>query len=93
MHSVLDGCEEYHYDDHASSEGTKLTWKMASVTWLRMPWKHFWNQDISKAPPPQLYPRDYDSPGSALCLFKQLPRLDYKVPLVEYATSILPASI
>ncbi|KAG8817409.1 hypothetical protein FRC17_011245 [Serendipita sp. 399] len=48
-----------------------------------MPWKHFWDSEVSLNPPPQLYPREYHTPGSSLYLFKQLPRLDPKEPIIE----------
>lgn len=80
VHDVLDGCEEFRYDE-ASNERVKP--KMASIFWLKMPWKLFWDEDISNQPPPQLYPRDYDAPGSAFYVFKHLPQLDYKIPLID----------
>jgi hypothetical protein len=83
VHDVLDGCEEFRYNDAPSGDGIKASWKMVSLAWLKMPWKLFWNEDISNQPPPQLYPREYDTPGSTFYVFKHLPRLDYKVPLIE----------
>lgn len=56
---------------------------MTSLFWLKMPWKQFWDEEISAQPPPQLYPREYDAPGSTFYVFKHLPQLDYKIPLVE----------
>jgi len=83
VHDVSDGCEEFRYNDSSSGDGIKASWKMASLAWLKMPWKLFWNEEVSAQPPPQLYPREYDAPGSAFYVLKHLPRLDYKVPLIE----------
>lgn len=83
VHSLLDGCEEFRYTETTIGEQAKPGQKIAALTWIKMPWTHFWNTDISKQPPSQLYRRGYDDPGSALYLLRALPELDYKEPLVE----------
>ncbi|KAG8756611.1 hypothetical protein FRC14_002874 [Serendipita sp. 396] len=83
VHSLADGCEEFRYNGAASGDGVKATWKIATLSWLKMPWRHFWDSEISSHPPPQIYPREYDSPGASLYLFKQLAKLDPKEPVIE----------
>ncbi|KAG9055773.1 hypothetical protein FS842_001229 [Serendipita sp. 407] len=83
VHSLADGCEEFRYNGAASGDGVKATWKIATLSWLKMPWRHFWDSEISSHPPPQIYPREYDSPGASLYLFKQIAKLDPKEPVIE----------
>ena len=52
-----------------------------------MPLSRFWSQNESTDPPPEMYPRGYDTPGSGHYLLKSLPKIDWKTPLYQYVFS------
>lgn len=60
---------------------------VCGLAWVKMPLSRFWSQNESTDPPPEIYPRGYDSPGSGHYLLKSLPKIDWKTPLYQYVFS------
>lgn len=84
VHQVVDSTEHYRYLASASmADLPNKERPISGLRWIKKPQGLFWTPETSKAPPPQLYPRGYDDPGSALYTLKLLPPLSYKEPELE----------
>lgn len=93
IHRIQDGLEISHSfaKVHPADRLPKVP-GICGLTWVKMPLSRFWSQDESTNPPPEMYPRGYDAPGSGHYLLKSLPKIDWKPPLYKYVFSFFPLS-
>lgn len=93
VHRIHDGLEISHFLAKAHPfDGTSRAPRVPGIcglAWVKMPLSRFWSQDESTAPPPEMYPRGYDAPGSGHYLLKSLPKIDWKTPLYQCVFSSL----
>ena len=99
IHQIQDGLEisyslaklQSSKDDDNNGPQTKMPKvpEICGLAWVKMPLPRFWSQDESTNPPPEMYPRGYDAPGSGHYLLKSLPKIDWKTPLYQYVFSFL----
>ena len=91
IHRIQDGLEISHSFPKVSpsyeiSQASRVP-GICGLVWVKMPLSRFWTQDESTNPPPEMYPRGYDTPGSGHYLLKSLPKMDWKTPLYQYVFS------
>lgn len=84
VHRVLDAMEQSRYLASASiSDLQNKARPITSLEWIKKPSDLFWSPDVSKEPPPELYRRGYDAPGSAHIALKHLPQMGFYPPVLE----------
>lgn len=88
IHRIQDGMEISYF--RVKEDSNSLLPKIPGIcglAWFKMPLSRFWSQDESTNPPPEMYPRGYDAPGSGHYLLKSLPKIDWRPPLYQYVFS------
>lgn len=91
IHRIQDGLEISHslakiHPFDGASHANRVP-GVCGLAWVKMPLSRFWSQNESTDPPPEMYPRGYDTPGSGHYLLKSLPKIDWKTPLYQYVIS------
>jgi len=96
IHRIQDGLEISHNLAKVHpSDGASHAYRVPGIcglAWVKIPLSRFWSQDESSDPPPEMYPRGYDTPGSGHYLLKSLPKIDWKTPLYQYAFTFRSSS-